>query len=591
MHIDPALTIAGVLLLGVACQWLAWRIKLPAILPLLFTGLTLGPLLGWLQPQEALGELFFPLVSLSVAIILFEGALTLAWDDVRHVMGPVRNLLTIGALVSWFGGTLAAHYIVGLRWDLALLFGALIIVTGPTVIAPLLRNVRPTRNVASILRWEGILIDPIGATVAVLVFEAIVARTGSGVGSSVLSFLWIAGVGSVLGLAAGFMLAAALRHYLIPDYLRDVTILALVLAVFALANALAHESGLTAVTVMGVYLANVGLKQLREVLGFKEKLSTLLISMLFILLAANVSRADLAMLDWRSLVLLLVVMLVLRPLGVFLSTLRSDLKRNERLFLGWIAPRGIVAASVSSLFAFTLVERGDSEAGILAPLIFLIIVGTVLAQGLSAKPLAKRLGVSEAEPQGILLMGANRFAREMASALERAEIDVRLVDTNRRNVMQARLEGLDAVAGNMLSEYIENDVDLSGMGRLLALTANDEANTLACRHFSDDFGSSGVYQLPPDLSPRNGDAPNQPRLGRLLFAPEATYGELEERLERGATIKATSLTEKYTWDDFVRERGSCALPLLTVKDRRITVATTDGDLKPTAGSVVVALSE
>ena len=177
MHIDPALVIAAVLVLGVACQWLAWRIKVPAILPLLFTGLALGPLVGWWQPQAALGELFFPLVSLSVAVILFEGALTLAWDDVRHVVGPVRNLLTIGALVSWLGGTLGAHYITGLPWDLALLFGASIIVTGPTVIAPILRNVRPNRNVASVLRWEGILIDPIGATVAVLVFEAIVARS------------------------------------------------------------------------------------------------------------------------------------------------------------------------------------------------------------------------------------------------------------------------------------------------------------------------------------------------------------------------------------------------------------------------------
>jgi NhaP-type Na+/H+ or K+/H+ antiporter len=504
-------------------------------------------------------------------------------------MGPVRNLLTVGALVSWFGGAAAAHYLVGLRWELALLFGALIIVTGPTVIAPLLRNVRPNHNVASVLRWEGILIDAIGATVAVLVFEAIVARTDPSLGPGLLAFLWIVGVGSVLGLAAGFALAQALRRYWIPDYLRDIVILALVLAIFALSNTLAHESGLTAVTVMGVYLANAGLKQLHEVLYFKEKLSVLLISVLFILLAANVTRADLALLDWRSLLLLLVVMFVLRPVGVLLSTLRSNLNRNERIFLGWIAPRGIVAASVSSLFAFTLVDRGVADAAIIAPLIFLVIVGTVLAQGLTAKPLARALGVSEADPQGLLLMGANPFACELARALQRAGVTVRLVDSNRRSVMQARLQGLDAVAGNMLSEYVDDDLDLGGMGRLLALTANDEANTLACRHFVDEFGSSHVYQLTPDLSPRSGDGPNQPRLGRLLFAPTATYAHLAEQLAQGAAVKATQLTDKYTWEDLQRSQGSCVLPLLAVTGRTITVATTDRPFKPPAGSQVITL--
>jgi NhaP-type Na+/H+ or K+/H+ antiporter len=590
MHIDPALTIAGVLVLGVTCQWLAWRIKVPAILPLLFTGLALGPLLGWLQPQAALGDLFFSVVSLSVAVILFEGALTLAWDDVRHVVGPVRNLLTIGALVSWIGGTLGAHYITGLPWDLALLFGALIIVTGPTVIAPILRNVRPNRNVASVLRWEGILIDPIGATVAVLVFEAIVARSEAPLGPGVLAFLWVVAVGSVLGLAAGFGMATALRRYWIPDYLRDVAILSVVLGVFALSNTLAHESGLTAVTVMGVYLANAGLKQLREVLYFKEKLSILLLSVLFILLAANVTRTDLAMLDWNSVVLLLVVMFVLRPIGVALSTLGSNLSRNERVLLGWIAPRGIVAASVSSLFAFSLVERGIAEAAVIAPLIFLIIVGTVLCQGLTAKPLAQRLGVSEAEPQGLLLMGANRFARELAAALQRAGVDVRMVDANRHNVMHARLNGLDAMAGNMLSEFVESDLDLGGMGRLLALTPNDEANALACQHFADEFGSARVFQLPPDLSPRTGDAPNQPRLGRLLFGSDVTFTNLLERLEGGAVIKATQLTDKYTWDDFKREQGGRTLPLLAVSQGRIVLATTDRSFRPAAGSQLIALT-
>jgi NhaP-type Na+/H+ or K+/H+ antiporter len=590
MHIDPALTIAGVLLLGILCQWLAWRIKLPAILPLLFTGLALGPLLGWLHPQETLGELFFPLVSLSVAIILFEGALTLTWSDVRHVVGPVRNLLVVGALVTWLGGALAARFMMGLTWDLALLFGALIIVTGPTVIAPLLRNVRPNRRVSSVLRWEGILIDPIGATVAVLVYDAIVAQSEGVNSPGALAFLQIIGIGGALGLAAGYLLAVAIRRFWIPDYLRDVAILSLVLAVFALSNTLAHESGLTAVTVMGIYLANAGLKQLREVLYFKEKLSVLLISVLFILLAANVTRADLALLDWRSVVLLLVVMFVLRPIGVALSTLRSNLNRNERLFLAWIAPRGIVAASVSSLFTFSLVDMGIDQAAIIAPLTFLVIVGTVLLQGLTAKPLAQRLGVSEADPQGVLMMSANRFARELAAVLQRVGVFVRLVDTNRSNVIQARLDGLDAVQGNLLSEYVDVDVDLSGLGLLLALTENDEANMLACQHFVDEFGSSDVYQLPPKQSQRFADLPSHTRAGRLLFTPDAISSELAAQLARGAVIKATQLTGKYTWEHFQREQGERVVPLLAVRQGRTTMATGDRPFKPQNGSQIIALA-
>lgn len=598
MHVDPSLMIAGVLVLGVLCQWFAWRIKLPAILPLLLTGLLLGPVLGMLHPQQALGAFFQPLVSLSVALILFEGSLTLSWSEVRTLVRPVRNLLTIGAAVSWFGGALGAHYLAGLPWNLALLFGALIIVTGPTVIAPLLRNVRPNRSVASVLKWEGILIDPVGATVAVLVFEAIVARSQATLGSALLTFLAIVVVGVALGLAGGWFVALALHRFWIPDYLREVAILALVLGVFALSNTVVHESGLTAVTAMGILLANTDLKQLREVLYFKERLSVLLISTLFILLAANVTRADLALLSWGSVLLVAYVMFVLRPLGVFLSSLHSTLTRNERIFLGWIAPRGIVAASVSSLFAYQLVALGNQQAGVIAPLIFLVIVGTVTLQSLTAKPLARRLGVSEAEPQGFLLMGAGRFARELAAALQRAGMAVRLVDSNRSNVMQARLAGLEALHGNIFAQEIESDLDISGLGRLLALTENDEANALACRRYVDEFGSACIFQLAPRLAVYGGDAAhaaaaqaavNHPQLGRLLFAPNATAAWLEQALAAGGALRLTPLTEQYTWEQFQREQGEDSLPLLYVRAGKATLNVVGSAFRPQAGDQLLVL--
>ncbi len=589
MQLNAMAAIGGVLLAGFLCQWLSWRLKIPAILPLLLTGFLAGPVFGLVNPQALLGDLFTPFVSIAVGIILFEGALTLNWKEVRQMAGVVRNLLTIGAVITWFGGAMAAHYLVGLSWNLAFLFGALIIVTGPTVIAPILRNVRPTANVGSILRWEGILIDPIGASIAVVVFELVAAGAGHTWQDTVISFALLALVGSALGAGAAFLVSVTLNRYLVPDYLRDIMVLTSVIVVFVVSDAVIHESGLFAVTVMGIYLANTNLRKLREVLYFKEKISLLLIASLFILLAANITLQELQMLTWGSLALLAVVIFVLRPLGVQLSALGSDLNRNERIFLSWIAPRGIVAASVSSLFAFRLVERGFQDAAILEPLVFLVIVGTVLLQGITAKPLAIRLGISEADPQGVLIMGADHFARELASAVKKAGFTVRLVDVNRSNVTAARLAGLDAVQGNILSEYVESDLDLSQIGRLLAVTHNDEANALACKHFEDEFSSQEVYQLTPHLGDSRQAAPNLPNLGRLLFARNATCQYVTHALEAGAVIKATPVTDKFSPQDFERLYGEDALILLAYQGKQMLVSTIDEPIRPRPGWTLISL--
>jgi Trk K+ transport system NAD-binding subunit len=377
---------------------------------------------------------------------------------------------------------------------------------------------------------------------------------------------------------------------LIPDFLRDVATLALVISVFAVSNTLAMESGLLAVTVMGVLLANTDLHKLREIWYFKEKLSVLLISSLFILLAANVTVDDLSLLDWRSLAVLGVVILILRPLGVQLSTLGSDLVRKERLFLSWIAPRGIVAAAVSSLFAYELTQLGYEEARILGPLTFLVIVGTVLLQGGTARYVARWLGVSEADPQGFLFMGANRLAQELGLVLQEAGFVVRLIDNNQVNVSQARMRGLNAGLGNLLSDFLETHIDLSGIGRLLALTNNDEANALGCKHFEDEFGSSSVYQLPPDFSYRQSSNPDRAQLGRLLFAREITYRRLSDMFVQGAVIKQTPLTEQFTWEDFQEEYAdSTVVPLMVLQDKEAVLFTVDRPVQPQAGWTLISV--
>lgn len=594
MEHNELLIIAGVIGVGTFCQWFAWRIKVPAILPLLFMGFFLGPVTNILHPQESLGALFFPIISFAVAIILFEGALTLNWQELRNVASTVRNLLSIGSLVTWFGGTVAAHYILGLNWDLSLLFGALIIVTGPTVIAPLLRNVRPTHNISSVLKWEGILIDPIGATVAVLIFEFIAAEV-SPVGhatfnETIFVFLQIIAVGTIAGVVGGYFTSYTLKRYLIPDYLRDVAILTLVLVIFAVSNTLAPESGLLAVTVMGVILANQDLKQLREIWFFNERLSILLISTLFVLLAANTQYSDLQLLNWQSLVLLAVVIFILRPIGAQLSALGSSLNRNERLFLSWIAPRGIVAAAISSLFAFELVEMGYEEARIIAPLTLLVIVGTVLLQGSTAKWVAKKLGVQEADPQGFLIMGSNLLGRGLAKALQDENFVVRMVDTNWDRVRLARMEGITASHGNILSEFTESQLDLGGIGYLLAVTRNDAANALACQHLSEEFGSSHVFQLPPEtVASTGGGGPSRGQTGRLFGNPDLTYDKLIHMIEDGAIIKKTVLTEQFTYSDFEEYYGDTHVLFMAIKDERVLVNMVESPLIPEPGWTLVSL--
>ncbi|MCL4835528.1 MAG: cation:proton antiporter [Caldilineaceae bacterium] len=593
MEHNLLLLLSGIVVLGILCQWAAWWLKVPAILPLLASGFLVGPVFHLVDPHELLGDLFFPVVSLLVAVILFEGALTLNFSDVRAVASTVRNLVTIGALITWFGGAAAAHYLLDMEWLLAILFGALIVVTGPTVIAPLLRNVRPNPRIYSVLMWEGILIDPVGASLAVLVFDFIVAEGGAGHGvNPALAFLEIVLVGLALGLIGGYITTQLLKRYLIPDNLQDLVVLALVAGLFALSDTVEAESGLLTVTVMGVYLANSNVHQLREILHFKERLSTLFISGLFILLAASIQLETLALLDWRSLVLLAIVIFVLRPLNIQASALGSTLTGKERLFLSWVAPRGIVAAAITALFAFRLQELGYTEAKILEPLVFLVIVGTVVLQGSTAKWFARRLGVAEAEPQGFLLVGANPFGRLLAKAIKEEGFVVRLVDTDFEHVRLARMEGLDAYHGNILSEYTEEHLSLSGIGRLLALTSNDEANALACRHFKEEFGSAGIYQIVPRSLGQNdrNRAPGLRSLGRLLFCQAASYERLLDDTRQGAVIRRTKITPEFSYETLKMQCGDGFVPLMAVQDKLVNIAIMDGDFAPQSGWKVLSLT-
>ncbi|HSR63431.1 MAG TPA: sodium:proton antiporter, partial [Gammaproteobacteria bacterium] len=382
MNSHILLSLAGIGVLGIACQWIAWWAKLPAILFLLIGGIIVGPTTGLLEPDALFGELLFPIVSLSVAVILFEGSLTLKFEELKGLGPMVRNLISIGALTTWIITAITAHYLVGFSLELAFLFGAVVVVTGPTVIIPMLRTVRPNAKISNTLRWEGIAIDPLGALLAVLVFDFIItSQSGNAIENVIFGFGRIVLNGVVIGYIAAHALGFILRRHLVPEYLRNVLALILVFSVFTISDLAAHESGLLAVTIMGMVMANMKDTNIDDILDFKESLSVLLISGLFIILAARVEFYQFDQIGWQTMLMVLaILMLIARPLGVWLSAIGSDLTTREKILIAWIGPRGIVAAAVASVFALRLEEAGYSDAVYLVPLTFTVIIGTVIIQ-------------------------------------------------------------------------------------------------------------------------------------------------------------------------------------------------------------------
>ncbi|MFT5988464.1 MAG: NhaP-type Na+/H+ or K+/H+ antiporter [Marinobacter psychrophilus] len=592
MPVSTVWLLASIGVLSLFCQWLAWRVRMPAILFLLAGGIASGPVLGYLNPEDVFGDLLFPMVSLAVAIILFEGSLTLRFAEIRGHGKMVRNLLPIGAIVTGTIGTLSTHYILGISWEIALLFGAISIVTGPTVIAPLLRSVRPSSKLANILQWEGIIIDPIGALLAVLVFEGIVSwGQGNVFGHSLYIFAKTIAVGTFLGAAAGYLNGQVLRKHWIPQYLHNAGTLTFMLGVYALSNELAHESGLLTVTIMGIWMANMKQVPVDSILEFKESLSVLLISALFIILAARIEFSAIAELGWGLAWVLAILMLVARPLSIFLSAIGTNLNWREKLFLSWIAPRGIVAAAVSALFAFQLQKVGYDGAEAIVPLVFMLIIATVTIQSLTARPLANLLNVAEPSEFGFLILGANPVARMIGLTLKKHEVPVVLTDTNWENVRQARMENLQVYFGNPVSEHASNQLDLTGVGNLLVISPYKHMNSLATYHFLDWFGDNSVYSLAEgdqDQKARHQTA-EKIQQTRGLFNG-VSYAKLASLVSQGYSVKTTELSDEFSYQNFLDKYQSQALVLFIFDGkRRITPVKSMDKLKPGEDSTLISL--
>ncbi len=592
--------IVGVLVLGIASQWIAWRFRLPSILLLLLVGFAAGPVTGFLPSSSLEGDWLYAFVSISIGVILFEGGLSLRVSELREVGTSVLNLVTVGVLVTWALAALGAYYIVGFETGLAILTGAILTVTGPTVIVPLLRQVRPTGRVGAVAKWEGITIDPAGAMVAVLVLEAILLlnRSVEASGDTFESAVMHAVEGLLLTIATSVgisvigsaLLVFLLYRRLVPDYLQSAMALAIVVGTFGLSNSLQEESGLLEATLMGIIMANQKFVPVRRITEFKEDLQVLLIGSLFILLSARLELSSLEyMLQTGPLLFLAALIVVVRPVAVAISTVRSRLDWKEKAFLSWLAPRGIVAAAVSALFAFRL-EGIYPQAGDLVPLVFLVIVGTVAVYGLSCSSVARWLGIAHPNPQGVVILGASRWVQRMALAVQELGFRVLLMDSNPDNVGRAKSRGLNALTADALSESTVDKLDLGGIGRFIAMTPNDEVNALASLNFAEIFESNEVYQLAARAttgSDRTSELPQHLR-GHPLFGTDSSYASLSEQFELGGEIRTVELEEADAFTK-LKEGYEDEVTLLFVARGDQLFVNSQEELMPQSGDRVVIL--
>lgn len=533
---------------------------------LLGTGIVLGPVTGILDPQELLGDLLRPAVSLAVGIVLFEGGLTLRLSEARRLGKPLI-FLALGGLTVGFGLTaVCAHTLAGLTWGTSVVLGAILVVTGPTVIKPMLRHARLHQRPALLLKWESIVNDPFGALFAVLALEAVfIFGPSEEFAKSPMGILGLVLAAGLLGGLAAYLLGKAMDGGLVPEHLKVPLILAGVMGVFAAGEALFHEAGLLAVTVMGVVLANISSPSVQSIRHFKEDVTTILVALLFLVLSSSLKPEHVTSLTLGTAFFTLAVLFVVRPVVAWLTLGFTSIPWKETFLIGWIAPRGVVAAAMGGALEPRLRAAGFEDASLLVPVLFLIVITTVVLHGLTITPLARKLGIAARDEDGILIVGASKWALELALTFKAAQTPVVLVDQDYRRISQARQHGMDAVYGDILSEETLDEVPIERVNWVLAATHDDHYNALACVALSKDFGREHMLQL---TDPTIEDTELHLH-GRMAWGLAGRYANITSRFWQGCGFKSSQLTKEFTWEAF-QEANRGALPLFAVSKGKVT---------------------
>ena len=496
------LLVAGVAIAGALAQWVGWRFRVPSILVLLGIGLFIGPVTGWVNPGAILGGVLSPAIGMAVAIIVFEGGLNLNFRELRTAGAGVLRLVFLALPLNWALAAIAGHYLGHLAWSVAVLFGSILVVTGPTVIMPLLRQAKLEPRASALLKWEAIVNDPIGATLTLVILSFLVLLRnqehglGALVGLAGRAVLG-SGVAAALGLALPFGLRSVFHRDLAPEYLKTPILLASALGVYAAGEAIQAETGLVGATIFGTVLANIEVTGLQELRRFKESLTVFLVSGLFILLTANIDPKVLRQVDWPILATTVAILFAVRPAAIGLATIGSGLTWRERLLLGWIGPRGVVAAAVAGLAGEQLAQAGYRDGALILPMVFCVIAATVVLHGLSLGPLSRGLGLASGSPPGLLIAGASPWTIALAETLHRLKVPVLIADSSWPALRPARLAGLATSRVEVLSAVGEHMLDLRDLDYLLAATDDDAYNALVCTRFASELGRERVYQPPP----------------------------------------------------------------------------------------------
>ncbi|WP_156290161.1 cation:proton antiporter [Oceanobacillus salinisoli] len=587
--------IALIGMLGIGSQWIAWRYRMPAIVIMSITGLLVGPILGIINPERDFGDLFSPVISAAVAIILFEGSLNLSFKELKGIGKPVFRISTLGAFIAWILGSLTAHYIAGLSWAVAFVIGGLFIVTGPTVIMPLLRQAKLNPRPAKVLKWEGIIVDPIGALVAVFAFEIIAVLTAENPNGDQLIMFFVASIFAViLGWALGKGLGWMFETGHIPEFLKSPAVVVVVIFCFTAADLVMHETGLLSVTAMGITLANMGISSISDMRHFKENISVLLISTIFIMLTASLEIETLLHIFSPNIIgYVLLMMFIVRPLSIFLSTIGTGLSLNEKLLLGWIAPRGIVALTVSSYFASVLLSQGYEDARILTTLTFALVFSTVLAHGFTIGWLAKKLNLSQRGHPGALIIGSNPFTVRLAESLKNSNIPVIIVDSSWGNLSLARKAGVPFYLGDMLSEQTEHMLDTIPYDYLLAVTDDHSYNALTCTTFLPEYGRTNVFKISPYTHFEDGYSSGVVSKvgGRILFDRKFSWDDLNEKIESGYVFRKTTLTEQFGLKQYLDDKDESTVFLYLIKPNGVLKFFSE-EMRtiPATGDVIVSLT-
>jgi len=563
-----AVVIAAVGALGIGAQWIAWRTNWPALVLMLAAGFLAGPILGLFDPEETFGSLLETMIGIGVALILFEGGLSLSFRELQHSGSAVWRLATIGVAVGWALGAVTGYDVAGLVWPVAILFGGILVVTGPTVVLPLLRQSNVQTRPASILKWEAIVNDPTGALCAVIAYEyfrKVAESPGASLFEVVPPLIVAAVISGLIGYAAAWIISYLFPRGAVPEYLKVPVLFSLVIAVFVVCNMIEHEAGLVAVTVMGVALANMDVSSLRSIHPFKENIAVLLVSGIFILLSASLSYDDLQYLNWRFGAFLLALLFFVRPATVLISLLGSPLPWNERLFLAWIAPRGIVLVAISGLFALRLSELGYGDGNVLIGLSFAVVVATIVAHGFTVDLVAKLLKVKGTDRPGLIIAGSTPWTIALAKQMHALKTPVMIVDSSWQRLAAARREGLPYYHGEFLNEATEHNLDLNPYQVLVAATDNEAYNALVCNEFAHEIGRDSVYQLGEAVEDDRRALPGSLR-GRALFESGFGVAEVDQRQKEGWVFRRTKLTEEFTIDDAREKLGEKANMLLLLRE-------------------------